>query len=149
MNYRLSICGRNHLVLTDIFKSCIAIIGTSRSTPQCTKVYLVLFLSVFVTNFITYLMEDKRSMMTFYHCSVNHKSGLPSNTFSKSSYIFSISTSKCAANYVISFEVYDGFIGQKILMLQRQEIQLFGPDWSAKNTLVDHLSFVLSLLNQI
>ena len=26
-------------------------------------------------------------------------------------------TSKCAANYVISFEVYDGFIGQKILKL--------------------------------
>ena len=26
-------------------------------------------------------------------------------------------TSKCVANYVISFEVYDGFIGQKILKL--------------------------------
>ena len=26
-------------------------------------------------------------------------------------------TSKCAENYVISFEVYDGLIGQKILKL--------------------------------
>ena len=30
-------------------------------------------------------------------------------------------TSKCAANYVISFEMYDGFIAQKILKLWRQE----------------------------
>ena len=29
----------------------------------------------------------------------------------------SMNTSKCAANCVISFEVYDGFIGQKILKL--------------------------------
>ena len=26
-------------------------------------------------------------------------------------------TSKCATNYIISFEVYDGFIGQKTLKL--------------------------------
>ena len=32
--------------------------------------------------------------------------------FFKISYIFD--TSKYAANYIISFEVYDGFIGQKI-----------------------------------
>ena len=32
--------------------------------------------------------EDGRSMTTFYYCSVNHQSGLQSNTFSKSSYIF-------------------------------------------------------------
>ena len=64
--------------------------------------------------------EDGRSMTTFYYCSINHHSGLQSNTFSKLSYIFLICTSKCAANYVISFEVYDGFIGQKILKLLRQ-----------------------------
>ena len=52
-------------------------------------------------------------MITFYCYSVNHQSGLQRNTFSKLSYIFNIS--KCAANYVISFEVYDGFIGQNFL----------------------------------
>ena len=35
--------------------------------------------------------------------------------FFRISYIFD--TSKCATNYIISFEVYDGFIGQKILKL--------------------------------
>ena len=35
--------------------------------------------------------------------------------FIKNSYIFD--TSKCATNCIISFEVYDGFIGQKILKL--------------------------------
>ena len=33
----------------------------------------------------------------------------------KISYIFD--TPKCTTNYIISFEVYDGFIGQKILKL--------------------------------
>ena len=47
--------------------------------------------------------EDGRSMTTFYHCTVNHQS-----SFSKLSYIFN--TSKCATNYVILFEIYDGFI---------------------------------------
>ena len=60
--------------------------------------------------------EDGRSMTTFYYYTVNHQSGLQRNTFSKLSYIF-FNTSKCAANYVISIEVYDGFIGQKILKL--------------------------------
>ena len=40
------------------------------------------------------------------------------------SYIFD--TSKCATNYIISFEVYHCFIGQKILKLWRQESQPFG-----------------------
>ena len=31
--------------------------------------------------------------------------------------IYFFNTLKCAANYVISFEVYDSFIGQKILKL--------------------------------
>ena len=31
--------------------------------------------------------------------------------------VYLISTSKCDTNYVMSFEVYDGFIGQKILKL--------------------------------
>ena len=34
--------------------------------------------------------EDVRSMTTFYYCSINHQSGLQSNTFSKLSYIFLI-----------------------------------------------------------
>ena len=33
--------------------------------------------------------------------------------------------------YVISFEVYDGFIGQKILKLCRQESWPFSPGWAA------------------
>ena len=40
--------------------------------------------------------------------------------------IYFLNTSKCATNYVISFEVYDGFIGQKILKLWRQESRPFG-----------------------
>ena len=61
MNYRLSICGRNHLVLTDIFKSCIAIIGTSRSTPMCTEVYFVESLSAQVSSifFTKHNLEKK------------------------------------------------------------------------------------------
>ena len=43
-------------------------------------------------------------------CTVNHQSSLQSNTY----HIF-FNTSKCGANYVISFEVYDDFIGQNIL----------------------------------
>ena len=46
--------------------------------------------------------------------------------FFQISYIFD--TSKCATNCIISFEVYDGFIGQKILKLWRQESQPFGPN---------------------
>ena len=53
--------------------------------------------------------EEGRSMTTFHYCSVNHQSGLQGNKFSK--YIFSICTPKYVANYVISFEVYDGFLG--------------------------------------
>ena len=45
--------------------------------------------------------------------------------------IYFFNTSKCATNYVISFEVYDGFIGQKILKLWRQESRPFGPGWAA------------------
>ena len=45
--------------------------------------------------------------------------------------IYFFNTSKCAANYVISFEVYDGFIGQKILKLWRQESWPFCPGWAA------------------
>ena len=67
-------------------------------------------------NFRHYCTEDERSMTTFYYCSVNHQSGLQSNIFSKKSYRF-FNTLKCAANYVFSFEVYDCFIGQKILKL--------------------------------
>ena len=58
------------------------------------------------------IMEDGRSMTTLYYYSVNHQSGLQRNTY----HIF-FNKSKCDENYVISFEVYDGFIGQKILKL--------------------------------
>ena len=62
--------------------------------------------------------EDGRSMTTFYYYSVNHQSGLhftEKHIFKIIIYFFN--TSKCAVNYVILFEVYDGFIGQKILKL--------------------------------
>ena len=70
----------------------------------------------YVQHKCVYCTEDGRSMTTFYYYSVNHQSGLQRNRFSKLSYIF-FNTLKCAANYVISFEVCDGFIGQKILKL--------------------------------
>jgi hypothetical protein len=77
-------------------------------------------------------------MITFYCYSVNHQSGLQRNTFSKLSYIFNIS--KCAANYVISFEVYDGFIGQKDFKAMKAGKLAIRPWLSCpcnKNTLVD------------
>ena len=61
--------------------------------------------------------EDGRSTATFYYYSVNHQSGLQRNTFSKLSYVFLIHQNVPATNYVNSFEVYDVFIGQKILKL--------------------------------
>ena len=42
--------------------------------------------------------------------------------------IYFINTSKCAKKYVISYDVYDGFIGEKILKLWRQESWPFGPN---------------------
>ena len=79
---------------------------------------------------------------TFYYCSVNHQSGLESNTFSKSSNNF-FNTSKCARNYVISFEVYDGFIGEQILKLWRQESWPLGPCWFAHLTRIRLWTFRL------
>ena len=59
-------------------------------------------------------MEDGRSMTTFYR-------GKSSIWFTEQHIfkiiIYSFNTSKCAANYAILFEVYDGFIGQKTLKL--------------------------------
>ena len=69
-------------------------------------------------------------LLFIMYCSVNHQSGLPKNTFSKLLYIF-FNILKCAANYVIWFEVYDGFIGQNILKLWGQERWPFGPGWAA------------------
>ena len=84
--------------------------------------------------------EEERSMTTFYYCSVNHQSGLQrKNIFKIIIYFFN--TSKCAANYVISFAVYDGFICQKVLKLWRQESWPFGPDWSANITRISSLTF--------
>ena len=66
--------------------------------------------------------------------SVNHQSGLQRKTFSKLSNSFLIWMSKCATNYVISFVVYDGFIGKKIFKLCRQESCPFGPAWATNTT---------------
>ena len=60
--------------------------------------------------------EDRRSMTTFYYCSVNHQSGLQKKKHFQNYQIF-LDTSKCAVNYVISIEVYDGFIGQNVFKL--------------------------------
>ena len=46
--------------------------------------------------------------------------------YKKLSYTFD--KSKCATNYRDIFEVYDGFIGQKIVKLWRQESRPFGPN---------------------
>ena len=55
-------------------------------------------------------------MTSFYYCSVNHQSGLHSNTFSKLSYGFLVHQN---VPQIITFHLraYDGFIGQKILKL--------------------------------
>ena len=45
--------------------------------------------------------------------------------------IYFFNTSKCATNYVISFDV---FIGQKILKLWKQESWPFGPGWAPNIT---------------
>ena len=50
-------------------------------------------------------------MTTLYYNSVNHQ------THFQNHHMFLLNTPKYAANDVISFEVYDGFIGQKILKL--------------------------------
>ena len=57
--------------------------------------------------------------------------------------IYSFNTSKCAANYVISFEVYDGFIGQNFLKLWRQESWPFGTGWSANIMRIHSWTFCL------
>ena len=54
--------------------------------------------------------------------------------------IYFFNTSKCAENYVISFEVY---YGQKILKLWRQETWPFGPGWSATITIIRSWTFRL------
>ena len=55
-------------------------------------------------------------------------------------------TSKCAANYVISFEIYDGFIGQKILKLWRQESWPFGLNPAQISIPVQYKSLTAGLL---
>ena len=57
--------------------------------------------------------------------------------------IYFFNTSKCATNYVISFEIFDGFIGQKILKLWRQESWPFGPGWAAHITSIRSWTFRL------
>ena len=60
---------------------------------------------------VEFSKKDGRSMTTFYYYSVNHHLVYRETHFQN--YHIFFYTSKCAANYVISFEVYDGFIGQK------------------------------------
>ena len=67
-------------------------------------------------NVIDCRMEDRRSMTTFYYYSVNHQSGNTDKHIFKI-IIYFFNTLKCAANYVIPFKIYDGFIGQTILKL--------------------------------
>ena len=57
--------------------------------------------------------------------------------------IYFFNTSKFATNYVISFEIYDGSIGQKILKLWRQESWPFGPGWAANITSICSWTFRL------
>ena len=59
----------------------------------------------------------KKLVHSFYHIPHQPKGvPYPRNNFSGTG-----GTSKCAANYIISFEVYNGCIGQQILKLWRQE----------------------------
>ena len=44
----------------------------------------------FMKVLLVLITEDRRSMTTFYYCSVNHHSCLQRNTFSKLSYIFPV-----------------------------------------------------------
>ena len=61
--------------------------------------------------------------------------------------IYSFNTSKCAANYAISFELYGGFIDQKILKIWRQESWPFGPGWAAHITSIGSWTFSLPCLH--
>ena len=69
----------------------------------------------FFEHFLSKLIDSQKHgvVTTFYYYSVNHQSGLGKHIFKIIIYFFN--TLKCAANYVILFEVYDGFIGQKSL----------------------------------
>ena len=64
--------------------------------------------------------EDRRSITNFDYCSLNNQSGLQINTFLKLSYFFN--TSKCAASNLISYELYDGFICEKILSYEGRKV---------------------------
>jgi hypothetical protein len=88
-------------------------------------------------------MEDGRFMTSFYYCSINHQSGLQIN------YHLSFNTSKCASNYVISYAVYDGSIGQNILKLWRQGSWPFGPAWAAHITSIGSWTCRLSFIEQL
>ena len=97
------------------------------------------FTCTYGPHFLLYIdiTEDGRSMATFYYCSVNHQSGLQSNIFKI--IIYSFNTSKCAANYVISFELYDGFISQDFEVMKAGKLAIW--PWMScpynKHTLVD------------
>ena len=81
-------------------------------------------------------------MTTFYYYSVNHQSGLQRNTFSKLSYILLIHQN---VPQIMSFHLrlYDGYIGQNVLKLWRQESWPFGPGWPAHITRIRWWTFRL------
>ena len=96
-----------------IYKSCSCLSILVQPTIQ------YLFLSNFDQK-NTLFMEDGRSLTTFYYCLVYRETHFQN-------YHMFFNKSKCATNYVISFEIYDGFIGQKILKLWRHESWPFSP----------------------
>ena len=58
-------------------------------------------------------------------------------------------TSKCTANYSISFVVYHGFIGRKIMELWREESQPFSPGWAAHMMSIRWWTFHLQCSNHL
>ena len=77
----------------------------------CHLSLISLHLLIFARNLLA-STEDGRPMTTFYFYSVNHLvTALQRNTFSKLSYFFLINQNVLQIKYVISFKVYDGFIG--------------------------------------
>ena len=82
---------------------------------------------------------EGRSMTTFYYCSVNHQSGLQSNTFSKLSYIFLMNQNVPQILSLHLRYIYNDFIGQKIL-------KLFSRGWASHITSICSWTFRLPWL---
>ena len=89
---------------------------------------------------LVFTTEDGRSLTSFYLLLCKSSIWFTEQHILKIIIYFLIHTSKCAAYYVISFEVYDGI---KILKLWRQESLPFGPGWSANITRIRLWTFRL------